>query len=611
MSSAVNKSQKRFMPKASSQGPGGRAPARRLSTLRTSFSVSASADSMLSRRQSSVRTEPRNPSLSDKPLAVKLDGQSRAEQLGLSKGKGSLETEESAIEDAAPAVPHSVQPSINLPVHNHSSGKSTSYPEKTISRSRVPLQTPSTLKASQAITSPSRRASQLPTPPPLQHAHATLTANKAHRTAPPEGIPTPESSTGSDLTQELTTSMEETKPEAPPGCEFIWPEDLPDLRASERRRKITFEKELLSTMRRLYAEREKSKLLDSSESINEDEADALANDAADRATYHQLKQAVGNEAKILKEEEMDRLNKQGSKTLLDVNKFTMAALCRDIPAGVRNDSYDDYELARVNRRRDTVRVFRAKLWSRKMYEPRQEERLSLQEAYKKYQDDKKQRTGKLKDEQKQKITEIDDVIPVSSDGHPQASIEIQANGDISLVGTQFDRHKNNRSQRAGSVGPKTEVDPTEQIINSYSFSTRDRPDRWTKDETTKFYEAISALGTDFNLISHLFPLRSRNQIKTKYKYEEKRNPAKLQMHLVARRKFNVDSYSHVSNVSIEDVGAIENELEQVRREHTEQMKMEEASRSQAKEEDLKRKSSKRTATSEAIGKPQPKRERTE
>lgn len=604
MSSAVNKSQKRFMPKASAQGPGGRAPARRLSTLRTSFSIPVPAELMLNKRQP-AQTESR----SLNSAAAKLEVPSRAEQLGLSKGRGSVKNEESDFDDSAAAASLTAQPSLNSPSRTSPSGVSGIRTGESVSCSRASLQSPIAFKSSKVANLPSSRASKLSSLPSHSPAHAKPT--EAHRSADPEGILTPESSAGSSLSQESTILVEQTKPQAPPGCEVIWPEDLPDLRASERRRKMTFERELLSMMRRLFAEKEKSKLLESSENMNEEEADILAHEAADRATYHQLKQAVGNEAKTLKEEEMVRMNNQTSRTLLDVNKFTMAALCRDIPAGMRNDSFDDYELARVNRRRDTVRVFRAKLWSRKMYEPRQDEKMSLQEAFKKHQDDKKQRTGRLKDEQKQKFTEIDDAISASSEEHAQASIEIQANGDISLVGTQFDRHKNNRSQREGSTEHKTEVDPTEQIINSYSFSTRERPDRWTKDETTKFYEAISALGTDFNLISHLFPMRSRNQIKTKYKYEEKRNPAKLQMHLVARRKFNVDSYSLVSNVPIEEVTAIENELEQVRREHTEQMKLEEASRVQAKEEDLKRKFSKRAASSEATGKPQPKRERAE
>lgn len=370
------------------------------------------------------------------------------------------------------------------------------------------------------------------------------------------------------------------RPEAPPGYEYVIPEDLPRLKALERKRKQEFERELIEEMRNVFHARERAHLMQQDQ-LNFDEADIRAQAKSEMMDFAQLKQAVGNEVKGFRE----RIEEEQSKQLIDVEQFTMGTLCKDIPVGDKNDSFDDYELARINRRRDTIRVFRAKMWSRRMYTPKEAEQQQLKEAYKKYRGERQSRSGKIKEEQILKMSELDSPEPEGS--LPQASIEIQANGDISLVGTQFDRHKHNRAQE-NTQQERLEIDPTEQVINSHSFTTKERPDRWSSEETDKFYNALSAWGTDFNLISHLFPLRSRNQIKTKFKYEERKNPMRVQMHLVTRRKVNIDSYAKVSDVDIREIDSIESEIESVRKEHLDQMKLGEALKQQAKMEDDQR-----------------------
>ena len=46
-----------------------------------------------------------------------------------------------------------------------------------------------------------------------------------------------------------------------------------------------------------------------------------------------------------------------------------------------------------------------------------------------------------------------------------------------------------------------------QYINSNSFSKRKPTERWSKDETNKFYRALQMYGSDFTLIAKLFPNR--------------------------------------------------------------------------------------------------------
>jgi len=49
--------------------------------------------------------------------------------------------------------------------------------------------------------------------------------------------------------------------------------------------------------------------------------------------------------------------------------------------------------------------------------------------------------------------------------------------------------------------------------------------KWTERETAKFYKALSMIGTDFTMIQRLFSHRSRDEIKRKFKREEKLNQA--------------------------------------------------------------------------------------
>mmetsp|Transcript_17580 Transcript_17580/g.23741 ORF Transcript_17580/g.23741 Transcript_17580/m.23741 type:complete len:121 (-) Transcript_17580:1652-2014(-) len=57
---------------------------------------------------------------------------------------------------------------------------------------------------------------------------------------------------------------------------------------------------------------------------------------------------------------------------------------------------------------------------------------------------------------------------------------------------------------------------------------RDPTDRWSMEDTQKFYAALSLMGTDFGLIATLFQgQRTRNQIKNKFNKEQRSDMAKV------------------------------------------------------------------------------------
>ncbi|KAK2077409.1 hypothetical protein QBZ16_004254 [Prototheca wickerhamii] len=79
-------------------------------------------------------------------------------------------------------------------------------------------------------------------------------------------------------------------------------------------------------------------------------------------------------------------------------------------------------------------------------------------------------------------------------------------------------------------------------LNSTTYSNRLSNERWNAEDTELFYKALSQFGTDFTLISHLFPGRQRPHLKNKFKRESKRDPKRVDAALEASAKASATSY---------------------------------------------------------------------
>ncbi|XP_052288408.1 uncharacterized protein LOC102613204 isoform X6 [Citrus sinensis] len=101
-------------------------------------------------------------------------------------------------------------------------------------------------------------------------------------------------------------------------------------------------------------------------------------------------------------------------------------------------------------------------------------------------------------------------------------------------------------QDNGSFGdPATDrVQPRVHFFNYQSFMKKTPTVRWSKQETELFYEAIRQFGTDLSMIQQLFPGRTRQQVKLKYKKEEREHPLRLTEALTNRAK----DHSHFEKV---------------------------------------------------------------
>ncbi|KAH6782639.1 hypothetical protein C2S51_007932 [Perilla frutescens var. frutescens] len=81
-----------------------------------------------------------------------------------------------------------------------------------------------------------------------------------------------------------------------------------------------------------------------------------------------------------------------------------------------------------------------------------------------------------------------------------------------------------------------ETEDTTEYFNYQSRMEKTPRVRWSKEDTELFYEAVQQFGTDFSMIAQLFPGRSREQIRNKYKKEERQHPLMLREALTNRCK---------------------------------------------------------------------------
>jgi hypothetical protein len=69
-----------------------------------------------------------------------------------------------------------------------------------------------------------------------------------------------------------------------------------------------------------------------------------------------------------------------------------------------------------------------------------------------------------------------------------------------------------------------EFDTPHTKVTSLSFRKNTHVDKWKKEETILFYKALECFGTDFSFLEMVLKPRKRNEIKNKYRKEEKANP---------------------------------------------------------------------------------------
>lgn len=145
------------------------------------------------------------------------------------------------------------------------------------------------------------------------------------------------------------------------------------------------------------------------------------------------------------------------------------------------------------------------------------------------------------------------------------------NGEIVLdtASLEVDRHAD-AAREAGDLEDVVENQLTRKI-NQATYGKRSKTESWDEEMTDLFYRGLRMFGTDFGVISNLFPGRSRRQIKLKFNNEERRHPQRIKDTLLGPREvINIETYSAMTNQTYDDPKVIQQELDEEKRKMEEQ-----------------------------------------
>ncbi|OHE93762.1 myb-like DNA-binding domain-containing protein [Colletotrichum orchidophilum] len=95
--------------------------------------------------------------------------------------------------------------------------------------------------------------------------------------------------------------------------------------------------------------------------------------------------------------------------------------------------------------------------------------------------------------------------------------------------------------------------------NSYRTGSKLKgPNVWNEEETELFYRGLRMFGTDFQMISGMFPGKNRRHVKMKFNREERHAPARIDAILVGKKELQIDleEYKTWTKAEYEPVEAI-------------------------------------------------------
>ena len=144
---------------------------------------------------------------------------------------------------------------------------------------------------------------------------------------------------------------------------------------------------------------------------------------------------------------------------------------------------------------------------------------------------------------------------------------IIVNGQIQIDETslEIDRHAAAALERnAEQLDAVDETDMTRKI-NSATWLKRDKSGGWNEMLTDRFYDGLRMFGTDFEMISKMFPGRTRHKIKLKFCKEEKVNGNRIKATLLGEKlAVNLPELEKMAGTEFDDPEELEKDLEEDR-----------------------------------------------
>ncbi|OQE19242.1 hypothetical protein PENFLA_c019G01245 [Penicillium flavigenum] len=154
------------------------------------------------------------------------------------------------------------------------------------------------------------------------------------------------------------------------------------------------------------------------------------------------------------------------------------------------------------------------------------------------------------------------------------------NGEIVLdsASLQVDRHAD-AARAAGDLEDVVESSFTRKV-NQASYGKRTKTETWDEELTDLFYRGLRMFGTDFMVISKMFPGRSRRQIKLKFNNEERRDPQRIKETLMGPSEtIDIATYSEMTNTVYDDPKLVQQELDDEKKriedQHTKEKELQE------------------------------------
>lgn len=117
--------------------------------------------------------------------------------------------------------------------------------------------------------------------------------------------------------------------------------------------------------------------------------------------------------------------------------------------------------------------------------------------------------------------EPEENIPTDEENNtlPAPQIKVGPDGEI-IIDEQSLVIENKQLKRSQEKIQKSKLVDGDSST-TYGVYKKGKRKPWSEKETVRFYKALNALGTDFSLMLSLFPGKTRRDLKTKFKKEEK------------------------------------------------------------------------------------------
>ncbi|KAK2592173.1 hypothetical protein QQS21_010133 [Conoideocrella luteorostrata] len=136
----------------------------------------------------------------------------------------------------------------------------------------------------------------------------------------------------------------------------------------------------------------------------------------------------------------------------------------------------------------------------------------------------------------------------------------------------MDRHARAAAAQAGKDMETIEENDFTRLITSSSFMNTSKlkgPNIWTEQETELFYRGLRMFGTDFQMISKMFPGKQRRHVKLKYNREERHNPQRIDSIMIGEKtiKMDIDEYIAFTGTEFESVETIEAEQRKIQEDY--------------------------------------------